>query len=133
MALAPTPAGPSLEQDVHAAVNDHRATRGLRPLRWSEVVAEQAREHSRRMASGATSFGHRDFQKRVAAIGRKVKWQNAAENVAKSGSVESAVALWLRNRGHRGNIEGDFDLTGVGVARSSDGLLYFTQIFIKAK
>ena len=99
--LAPTPDGPDLERQVFAQVNAHRVARRLRPLAWSEVAAEQARQHSRRMASGATSLGHRDFRKRVAAIGRAVAVAQAAENVAKAGSAARAVELWLRNRGHR--------------------------------
>ncbi len=36
---------------------------------------------------------------------------------------------WLRSPGHRENIEGAYDLTGIGVARSRQGVYYFTQLF----
>ena len=132
-ALQPTPDGTALEQQVFAAVNEHRTARRLPPLAWNEVVAEQARKHSRRMASGATSLGHRDFRKRVAAIGEAVPWSRAAENVAVSQAAANAMNMWLHKRGHRRNIEGKFDLTGVGAARAANGSIFFTQIFVKSE
>jgi uncharacterized protein YkwD len=131
LALLPAPIDAGLEQEIYAAVNDYRAGKGLRPLAWSDAVAAQARAHSRKMASGATPFGHRDFGKRVAAIRRVMPANRVAENVARTFTVARAVELWLHHRGHRQNIEGRFDLTGVGAARASDGMLYFTQIFVK--
>lgn len=129
----PTPAVVGLERQVYAAVNDYRSARRLPALAWSDVAANQARGHSRKMASGATSLGHRDFRKRAATIEKTLPWSRAAENVARSRSVERAVELWLRSRGHRRNIEGGFDVTGIGAATGPDGLIYFTQIFIKSK
>ena len=35
--------------------------------------------------------------------------------------------------GHLANIVGDFNLSAMGIAKASDGSLYFTQIFIKKK
>jgi hypothetical protein len=39
-------------------VNGYRAERGLQPIDYSERVAEIARQHSHRMATGSRSFGH---------------------------------------------------------------------------
>jgi uncharacterized protein YkwD len=133
LAFLPAPGDAALARQVYAAVNEYRRDRRLRPLAWSDAVADQARAHSRRMAGGATSLGHRDFRKRVAAIGHVMQWNRAAENVARSRSAERAMELWLRNRGHRRNIEGRFDVTGIGAATSSNGLIYFTQIFVESR
>ncbi|WP_231590801.1 CAP domain-containing protein [Hymenobacter terrenus] len=38
---------------------------------------------------------------------------------------------WLNSPGHRANIEGNFTRTGIGVATSSTGRIYSTQIFIR--
>jgi uncharacterized protein YkwD len=132
-ALAPTSDELALEQQVYAAVNAHRAARGLRALAWSDLVADQARVHSQKMASGERSLGHRDFKKRVATVGRAVRWSHAAENVVRSRSVARAMDLWLRNRGHRRNIEGNYDVTGIGAARADDGFIYVTQIFLRSE
>jgi len=41
------------------------------------------------------------------------------------------VQGWLKSPGHRKNIKGDFDVTGIGVSKNAQGDYYFTQIFIK--
>jgi uncharacterized protein YkwD len=61
-----------------------------------------------------------------------------AENVGindypPSKTVRSAVSGWLGSRGHRENIEGRYDLTGVGIARDARGAYYYTQILVKRK
>jgi uncharacterized protein YkwD len=61
-----------------------------------------------------------------------------AENVGindypPSGTVRAAVSGWLGSRGHRENIEGRYDLTGVGIVRDAQGAYYYTQIFVRRK
>lgn len=123
----------SLERQTHAKINEYRQRKGRRPLAWNAAIADQAREHSQMMARGKRRFGHSGFNDRVAVIGRRHPWRRAAENVAINSTAASVVERWLKNRGHRSNIEGDFDLTGVGAAAAPDGSVYFTQIFIKSK
>jgi uncharacterized protein YkwD len=136
-ASSPSQRVATLERQTHAKVNDYRASRGLIDLAWSEVIAEQARQHSRRMAAGATAFGHDGFRERAAGIDRKIPWNGVAENVFmmsdRPTAVTTAVSGWIDSPGHRRNIEGDFNMTGVGIARAPNGSLYFTQIFVKAK
>jgi uncharacterized protein YkwD len=85
------------------------------------------------MAAGATAFGHDGFEQRVAAIGQTIAWSNAGENVALDYSAAGAVEAWIGSPGHRANIEGQYDVTGVGVATGRNGSMYFTQIFIKTR
>lgn len=132
------PAGPSTptatpEQQTHARINEYRTSKGLPALVWSDVIAAQARQHSQNMASGATAFGHEGFNDRVAVIRQTIAWSGAAENVAMAPSVDSAVQGWLNSPGHRANIEGNYDLTGIGSANGSAGMVYFTQIFVKSR
>jgi uncharacterized protein YkwD len=47
--------------------------------------------------------------------------------------VEATVQRLLESPVHRENIEGDFDLTGVGAATDAQGLLYLTQIFVRTR
>ena len=133
-----TPTSPStptanLEQQTFAEINEYRVSRGLTALTWNEVVANQARQHSQNMASGTTPFGHDGFNDRVATIRQTIPWSNAAENVAVNTTVSGAVGSWLNSAGHRANIEGHFDLTGVGTATAGNGSVYFTQIFVKRR
>ena len=89
------------------------------------------------MASGTTAFGHDGFDARMHELARAVTWTGVAENVFMllnlSDPPAVAVGGWIDSPGHRQNIEGDYDLAGVGIARAEDGSLYFTQIFVKSK
>ena len=89
------------------------------------------------MASGACGFGHDGFDARMHELGKSVAWTGGAENVFMllnlTDPAAVAVSGWIDSPGHRHNIEGDYDLTGVGIARAKDGSLYFTQIFVKSR
>lgn len=122
-----------LERRAYRQINDYRARKRLRPLAWSEAIADEARRHSQRMARGAARFGHGGFEKRVKTISRSTRCRKAGENVAIDYSAEGAVEAWLKRRGHRKNIESDYDTTGIGAAVDRRGLVYFTQIFVKSR
>ena len=86
------------------------------------------------MADGQVVFGHDGFGKRVEMISGQLSYSAAAENVAYnnqaySDCAEFAVDGWIESPGHLVNIEGEYRLTGVGVAVDSAGVYYFTQIF----
>jgi len=124
----------AMEQAVHEQVNQYRISQGLAALSWNETVADFCRTHSLDMASGAVPFGHEGFSERIDGIAQTVAYSSAAENVAYNNYADPASAAvdgWLDSPGHLANIEGDFDLTGVGVAESDGGVYYFTQIFIR--
>ncbi|MCA0403416.1 MAG: CAP domain-containing protein [Proteobacteria bacterium] len=116
-------------------VNKHRASKGLRPLKLNNVMSSAATIHSRDMARHSIPFGHKHFDKRIKRLYGKIKnCQAGSENVAynyKDG--QDVVKNWLTSRLHRRNIEGNFNLTGIGLARDSRGKLYFTQIFLRTK
>jgi uncharacterized protein YkwD len=124
----------ALEREVYELVNRHRKARGLAPLALDARVGEQARRHSVAMATGKTPAGHKGFDDRVRVLARTMSCRRSAENVGfNQGYDEPAAAVvrgWLASHGHRENIEGPYDLTGVGVARNAAGEVYFTQMFI---
>jgi uncharacterized protein YkwD len=121
-----------LEDEILQLVNQHRASKGLAALSRNEVIREESRTHSQDMASGKVAFGHAGFSDRVEAIKRKLAVKASAENVAYGYSTAQAVVKgWLNSEGHRKNIEGNYALTGIGIARNAKGTYYFTQIFIR--
>lgn len=127
----------SLEQAVHDQVNQYRASKGLSPLKLDARISEQARQHSQAMANKQVPFGHQGFDQRVRAIARVINYQKAGENVAYNQGyrdpVRTAVSGWIKSTGHRQNMEGAFNLTGIGIAQNSRGEIYFTQIFIRSR
>lgn len=127
-----------LEAAVVRLVNAHRVRRHLRALVADTALTRIAREHSRDMAERRVSFGHDGFDDRVKEAERRFDFSEIAENVALNDYDRGRTALvavrgWLGSPHHRENIEGNFDRTGVGVARSGDGTWYYTQVFIAGR
>jgi len=123
-----------LERQVHKLVNSHRTAIGLAPLAYSEEIAASARQHSRNIAVGYVGLGHEEADMRRESLSRRIRFSQFAENVGANNysppaAPRTAVAEWLQSSGHRKNIEGNFDLTGVGIAHTGD-TFFFTQIFL---
>jgi uncharacterized protein YkwD len=127
------PGAVSISAKILRYVNDYRRSRGLPALQANSYISSIALGHSRDMLTGKSPFGHDGFRQRIDKIkGKLGPLHVAAENVA-SGPMgaREVVDGWLHSPGHRRNIEGDFRLTGIGLAEGANGMIYFTQIFIK--
>lgn len=122
----------AIEDSVHQQINQLRREQGLPALRRDAAMDGQARIHSQNMASGRVPFGHIGFAQRIQATG--IPYRGAAENVAFNGGYSDpatkAVQGWRYSSGHWRNIIGNYNLTGIGVAKNSRGHYYFTQLFI---
>ncbi len=137
--ISSNPSESEVERDVFEMVNQHRVSIGLNALEWNETIAVECRTHSRNMASGSVPIGHDGFDQRAANIRNTIPYTLIGENVAYintgSGVSPSPASLalngWLSNPQHRGNIEGNYKLTGVGVARDGNKY-YLTQIFVNS-
>ncbi|QZZ22128.1 CAP domain-containing protein [Leptothermofonsia sichuanensis E412] len=127
----------SMEQAVLTQINQYRQSRRLPPLTLDSRITSQAQAHSQAMANGRVPFGHSGFQQRVQVITRSIPYAGAAENVFRGMGSQNpatqAVQSWLKSPGHRKNIEGNYDLTGIGIAHNAKGEYYFTQVFIKRR
>lgn len=139
MSRIPSPASSSstaLEQSIHQQINEYRQSRNLPPLTLDSRISAQALAHSQAMASGIP-LSHDGFEERTQAIRKSISYRAAAENVAFNQGYSNpdvqAVQGWIESPGHRVNIEGQYDLTGIGIAQNSQGEYYFTQIFIRSR
>ena len=123
------------ELTLHATINLYRDENGIDPLALSEEMSGICREHSQNMADGAVAFGHGGFDERFDVLTESFLLQEVAENVAMAYHVGHPISEimddWLNSDGHRENIEGDYDYTGIGIAKSSDGFVFFTQMFLR--
>jgi len=118
------------DQELLNAVNAHRDSIGLEPFQHSDVIWQEAHNHSKAMADGTVPFGHDGFTQRSTNIRAVYGLGNTAENIDwGNGSAEEIVKGWLESNGHKPNIEGDFNLTGLSAVKASDGNWYYTQIF----
>ncbi len=127
-----------LEQDTFYHINQYRKANKLPPLQWDNAITKVAREHSRDMALGEVDFGHDGFQNRVTILKTNMTgFRGAGENVLKTDDPDDvagkAVDLWLRSPHHLANIRGDYNYSGLGVWRNKDGVIFFTQIFMKVQ
>lgn len=141
--VAPAPAAvasaTSSERRVFELINEERRARGRRPLAWDGELTRMARYHSQNMAR-QDFFSHvdrdgLDMSGRAQLLGVK-GWRALAENVAYNQGYDDpesfAVERWMISHKHRDNIlNGEFTHAGLGVARASDGRVYFTQVFVK--
>ena len=127
----------AFEREAAERVNAHRKASNLTPFSYDARVAEIARGHSERMASGKSKLDHDGFQSRANRIAKFLPLAGAAENVSKhqrkADFAEIAVKKWLASKVHRKNIDGDYAVTGIGAARSKEGVVYFTQLFIRVR
>jgi uncharacterized protein YkwD len=123
----------AISREILFFVNEFRRSKGLPVLQADSYISSVALGHSRDMLTGKSPFGHDGFRQRIdLIISRLGKLHVAAENVA-SGPMDAREVVdgWLHSPGHRRNIMGDFRLTGIGVAEKANGMIYFTQIFVR--
>jgi uncharacterized protein YkwD len=126
----------ALERQVFALINEYRQDQDLPALTWNDAIADAARGHSRDMAEGRVDFGHEGFSDRVGHLRDEMgRVAGAGENVLYTDDprdlARSAVTEWLHSPPHLHNIRGNFTYSGIGVWESSDGAVYFTQIFVR--
>jgi uncharacterized protein YkwD len=125
----------SLAQSIHNQVNRYRQSQNLPPLVFDETIAEQARAHSINMAN-INNLSHDGFDNRLQIIKQVIPYGGGAENVAfnmgHARPDDTAIRGWIKSPGHNRNMLGNYDLTGIGVAKRG-GNYYFTQIFIQKR
>lgn len=131
----------SVERIAFDMINQKRADNGVKPLAWSDELANIARLHSQNMAANKY-FSH------IGLDGNRVsdradnaglrRWRAIGENIAFNRGyddpIAKAVELWLDSPSHRHNLlDGNWKESAVGIAVTSDGSYYFTQIFLLRK
>jgi len=136
-APSPPPDLSQIERKVEMGVNAHRKSTGRPTFRSDATVAKIARDHSSDMAKGKVGFGHDGLKRRIEQLKKHFEIAGAAENISrqqrKEGRAAAAVNSWLESPAHLKNINGSYDLSGVGAAVSKDGTVFITQIFVKLR
>lgn len=124
------------ESRIMDGVNVERQENGLAPLAGNDVLHDVARTYSRRMAE-ESFFSHDSpsgdsVKERVEARG--LRYRAVGENLFQAVHVPSgdvprvAVEGWMNSPGHRGNILGAYEQTGVGAWQVGNSI-YVTQVF----
>jgi uncharacterized protein YkwD len=128
-----------LESEVAQLINGERVRNGLKPVALSPRVAVMARAHSYDMAirhyqsrNSPEGMAPADRARGVAIQSKKVDENVYVDHGDIKGLPARAFAGWLKNDPQSRAIllSPDFEQTGVGIARSSDGYSYVTEDFV---
>jgi uncharacterized protein YkwD len=126
-----------LKQSVFQQVNEYRVSQNLSPLKLDSAISQPSQQHSQNMAMGTVPFSHNGAEQRFDNISNKISYQKIAENVGYNSGynnpAKQVVEGWIKSDGHRKNMLGDYNLTGIGVAKNNEGEYYFTQIFVRSR
>lgn len=124
----------SYQKQVLDLVNVERTKRGLKALTLDTKLSNVATMKSQDMID-KNYFDHNsptygspfDMMRKFG-----ISYRSAGENIAEGQrSPEEVMNAWMNSEGHRKNIlNPNFTTLGVGVAKTSSGRLYWTQMFI---
>jgi uncharacterized YkwD family protein/spore coat assembly protein SafA len=126
----------TIENEVIRLVNIERSKRGLQTLRANWELCRVARYKSQDMINknyfSHTSPTYGSPFKMMETFG--IRFSAAGENIAMGQrSAQEVMNSWMNSPGHRSNIlSATYSEIGVGLAKSSSGRLYWTQMFIKS-
>ena len=124
----------TLEGQVVVLVNKERAKVGLAPLKANWELSRVARYKSQDMIDknyfSHTSPTYGSPFDMMTNFG--IKYMSAGENIAYGQPTPTSVMTgWMNSAGHKANIlSKNYTEIGVGVAKKSDGTIYWTQQFI---
>ena len=127
-----SPSDPTTKR-IYERLNEFRSRLNLPQLHYDPIVAAIAQEHSADMAA-SRHLSHDGFPQRFLTLTKTDTTKTAGENVAFNfgfnAPADEAIRGWLLSEHHLKNIIGKFDATGIGIARASNGEIYFTQLFV---
>lgn len=125
----------ALEAEVIRLVNIERSKKGLQALKADWEISRVARYKSQDMINkkyfSHTSPTYGSPFKMLETFG--IRFSSAGENIAYGQQTPAAVMKsWMNSSGHRANIlSPSYTHIGVGLAKSSSGVCYWTQMFTK--
>lgn len=125
----------AVEGRVFELINAQRQHQGLRPLVYNPQLDRMAKIQAENMAR-QQKMAHTLPGSSLPTLADRARYVGytygrLAENVALGYPTADAVVQgWMNSSGHRKNIlDGGVVETGIGIARSSSGGLYYCQVF----
>ena len=123
------------ESRIFDLINAQRRRQGLRPLVYNPQLDRMAKIQAQNMAR-FQKMAHTIPDASLPTLGDRAKYVGytygrLAENVALGyPNAETVVEGWMNSSGHRQNIlDGAVVETGIGIARSTGGGVYYCQVF----
>jgi len=123
------------ESQIFDLINAQRRRQGLQPLVYNAQLDRMAKIQAENMAR-FQKMAHTIPGSSLPTVGDRAKYVGymygkLEENVALGyPSAEAVVQGWMNSTGHRRNIlDQEVVETGIGIARSSAGGVYYCQVF----
>ena len=123
------------ESRIFDLINAERQHQGLPPVAYSSRLDRMAKIQATNMAR-LHKMAHTLPESDLPTLGSRAQFVGypfgrLSENVALGyPNASTVVQGWMNSSGHRHNIlDADVVETGIGIARSSDGGLYYCQVF----
>ena len=120
-----------MELEILELVNQYRLLNNLPIFEMNSFLYNEATEHTRYMIDKG-EISHENSDERFKSIQSALSGNAFAENVAAGQKTAGQVVdAWLNSEGHRRNIEGNYNITGISAIRNEQGRYYYTQIFTR--
>lgn len=121
----------TIEVEILDELNLYRKALGLSELAVLTELSMESEDHNEYMIDAGT-VSHDNFSQRASYLMNQTGAKKVGENVGFGYSSASAVVnAWLKSKGHRDNVEGEYTHFGISVRQDENGRNYFTNIFIK--
>lgn len=129
-------ADPDLREDYVQLMTNYRHDLGLPSYIYSKELELKAQEHSEKMASGSVAFGHTGSSLRCSELITELGSGNLCGEIIAKGqeSAEAVLASWMSLTTHADKIMNPrYTHTGLGIAKSATGVIFWTQIFLEVE
>lgn len=121
----------SLSNEVLSELNKHRASQGKKELTFNEDLLVLGIQHNQYQIA-QDDISHDFGDDRFCTISSVLPVFSFAENTAFGfDTAQKVLNALLESPSHRRNIEGDFDSMATAVSINTNGVHFYTQIFIK--
>jgi uncharacterized protein YkwD len=120
-----------IELDVANLINEYRVSKGLNSLEKINHISNVSEDHDEYMIS-INTLTHALFAQREENLRTTLGAVAVGENIAYNYSTaQSVVNAWINSPAHKANMEGNYTHFGIAVRTTSEGKMYFTNMFIR--
>lgn len=124
----------SLNQDYLNLLNEYRIDQKLKPLTYSAVIEEIAKEHSKGMAKRTRAFSHLGMGQRCRQIKKRLAPYKICGEIIAMGQpdLKSLLRAWINSPKHHKELShASYTATALGIYKDDQGVIYWTQIFVE--
>lgn len=123
-----------LENTLYEEINDYRVSKGLNKLKLDSRINEIAKKHSVAMAEQKIVLTTVDIKDSSVLIEDFMPYRSIGQaisyNFGHYNPARTTADSWISDPRFINTLQGEYEYTGIGVARSIKGEYYFTQIFV---